>query len=94
MKKHNNIFKNFGIVGSIFGWICAAIIGILAIFVFASLGALMGAVTGWIVSVIPVLGALVKQGFEQVGILYPDLTAIGAMLGFIAGFFKLAIQRN
>jgi len=67
----------------------------LAIFVFASLGAFMGAVTGWIVSVIPGIGTLVRIGFEQVfGILYPDLTAIGAMLGFIAGFFKLAMHRD
>lgn len=66
----------------------AAIIGILAIFFFAMIGALMGAFTGWIVSFVPIIGELVKNGFIQVGVQNPNLTAIGAMIGFVAGFFK------
>ena len=76
-----------GIAAAVVG-IVAAIIGILAIFFFATIGAVMGAITGWIVHVVPVLGPLVENGFRAVGIASPDLVAIGAMLGFVAGFFK------
>ncbi|MFH1306114.1 MAG: hypothetical protein ABIH83_00450 [Candidatus Micrarchaeota archaeon] len=76
-----------GIAAAIVG-IVAAILGIVAIFFFAILGALMGAITGWIVSIVPMLGSLVKEGFATFGIENANLTAIGAMLGFIAGFFK------
>ncbi len=76
-----------GFVAAI-GGVIVAIIGILAIFLFAMLGALMGAITGWIVQVVPVLGPLVKSGFMAIGVQNPDLVAIGAMLGFVGGFFK------
>jgi hypothetical protein len=73
-----------GLVGLV-----AVLIGILAIFIFAIIGALMGAITGWILGLTPVLGEAVKQGFTSVfNVQSPDLVAIGAMLGFIAGFFK------
>ncbi|MFH1224342.1 MAG: hypothetical protein V1676_00900 [Candidatus Diapherotrites archaeon] len=71
-----------------------AILGIIAIFFFAIIGALMGAVTGLILSIVPVLGALVVSGFAQVGVTNPDLPAIGAMLGFVAGFFKSVINQG
>ncbi len=73
-----------GVVGLV-----AVLIGIFAIFLFAIIGALMGAITGWILSYTPILGAAVKQGFTSLfNIQSPDLVSIGAMLGFIAGFFK------
>ncbi len=73
-----------GVVGLI-----AVLIGILAIFIFAIIGALMGAITGLILSYTPFLGQAVKDGFTSVlNVKSPDLVAIGAMLGFIAGFFK------
>ncbi len=73
-----------GVVGLV-----AVLIGIFAIFLFAIIGALMGAITGWILSYTPILGQAVKQGFTSVfNIQSPDLVSIGAMLGFIAGFFK------
>jgi hypothetical protein len=76
-----------GIIAAI-GGVIVAIVGIFAIFLFAILGALMGAVTGWIVQMVPVLGPLVKGGFMAIGLQNPDLVAIGAMLGFVGGFFK------
>lgn len=68
--------------------IAAVIIGIIAVFLFAIFGALMGAVTGFILQIAPIIGPLVQQGFASVGVKDPSLVAIGAMLGFIAGFFK------
>lgn len=77
-----------GIGGFVLG-ILAVLFGIVAIFLFAILGALIGAITGWILEMTPILGPAVKSGFSAVfGIQSPDLVAIGAMLGFIAGFFK------
>jgi hypothetical protein len=76
-------------IGGFFVGIFAVLFGIVAIFLFAIFGALIGAITGWILSLTPILGPAVKSGFSAVfGITDPDLVAIGAMLGFIAGFFK------
>ena len=71
-----------------------ATMGIIAIFFFAIIGALMGAVTGFILSIVPVLGQLVVSGFAQAGVQNANLTAIGSMLGFIAGFFKSATGKG
>lgn len=68
--------------------VLAAILGIFAIFFFAIIGALMGAITGFILQLVPVISPLVKEGFTAIGIANPNLTAIGAMLGFVGGFFK------
>lgn len=76
-----------GVMASLIG-IFAVIVGILAIFFFAIIGALIGAATGFILQYVPVLGSLVIHGFELVGIQNPDLVALGAMLGFVGGFFK------
>ncbi len=63
--------------------------GLIAIFIFAIIGALMGAVGGFLVQITPWLGDTVKAGFSLIfGVESPDLVAIGAMLGFIAGFFR------
>ncbi len=73
-----------GLVGLV-----AVMVGIFAIFLFAIFGALMGAITGWILGYTPILGPAVRQGFTSLfNVQSPDLVAIGAMLGFIAGFFK------
>ncbi|MEW6748991.1 MAG: hypothetical protein AB1295_04765 [Candidatus Micrarchaeota archaeon] len=82
--------KTAGMVigGIVIGFI-VVLVGIIGIFLFAIFGALIGAVTGWILSMTPVLGDAVKAGFTSVfEIESPDLVAMGAMLGFIAGFFK------
>lgn len=71
-----------------------ATMGIIAIFFFAIIGALMGAITGFILSIVPVLGPLVVSGFAQLGVQNADLAAIGAMLGFVAGFFKSVINQG
>jgi hypothetical protein len=68
--------------------IAFVLVGIVAVFVYAIFGALIGAITGWLVNIAPVLGPAVTNGFIQIGIKQPDLVALGAMLGFIAGFFK------
>lgn len=89
-KIEKNIEKGVGFaVGGFFVGIFTVLFGILAIFLFAILGALVGAITGWILEMTPMLGPAVKSGFGAIfGIADPDLVSIGAMLGFIAGFFK------
>jgi hypothetical protein len=76
-------------IGGLFIGLIVVLFGIIGIFLFAIFGALIGAITGWILSYTPILGEAVKLGFTSVfGVESPDLVAIGAMLGFIAGFFK------
>lgn len=76
-------------IGSVVVGFIAVIFGLIAIFIFATIGAIMGAVTGLIVGSTPILGDVVRAGFSSIfDIQSPDLVAIGAMLGFIAGFFK------
>lgn len=77
-----------GIGGIVIG-VIAVLVGIIAIFIFATIGAIVGAVAGWIVGHTPILGDIVRAGFSSIfEIESPDLVAIGAMIGFIAGFFK------
>ena len=76
-------------IGGLFIGLIVVLFGIIAMFLFAIFGALIGAITGWILSYTPILGEAVKSGFTSVfGVESPDLVAIGAMFGFIAGFFK------
>jgi hypothetical protein len=76
-------------IGGLFIGLIVVLFGIIGIFLFAIFGALIGAITGWILTHTPILGEAVKSGFTSVfGVESPDLVAIGAMLGFIAGFFK------
>ncbi len=72
----------------------AALVGIFAIFFFATIGAIMGAIAGWIVGLVPIIGELVKTGFTQIGMQNPNLVAIGAMLGFVGGFFKSTMAKS
>jgi len=76
-----------GVVAAISGLVVAAL-GILAIFFFAIFGALIGAFSGWLVSMAPYLGNWVVEGFRMFGVQNPNLVPIGAALGFVAGFFK------
>jgi len=69
--------------------VMVVIFGLIAIFLFAIIGALMGAIGGFLVQITPWLGSTVKAGFSSIfEVESPDLVAIGAMLGFIAGFFR------
>jgi len=43
---------------------------------------------------VPILGNMVLNGFHQIGIQNANLAEIGAMLGFIAGFFKPVFERR
>ena len=82
-------------IGGLFVGLIVVLFGIIGIFLFAIFGALIGAITGWILSNTPILGEAVKSGFTSVfEIESPDLVAIGAMLGFIAGFFKNWDSKN
>jgi hypothetical protein len=86
----SDLFKAIGVatVASFVG-IFALLLGVLGIFIFATIGAIIGALTGFIVQYVPILNELVITGFIQVlGIESPNLVAIGAMLGFVGGFFK------
>lgn len=96
-KPKANNWIGLGIFGAIVAAIIGAfvvIVGIVAIFFFAIIGALMGAITGYILHLVPVLGPLVENGLVQLGIKNPDLTSIGAAIGFIAGFFKSAHEHK
>ncbi len=85
-----NPIKAIGMaIGGVVIGIMVVVVGIIGIFLFAILGALIGAITGFILSYTPILGDLVREGFTAVlEVQNPDLVSIGAMLGFIAGFFK------
>jgi len=83
-----SVFSLVGVGAAAIVGVLMVLIGILAIFLFAIIGALVGAITGTILDMVPVLGPLVKQGFMAFGVANPNLPAIGAMLGFVAGFFK------
>lgn len=81
--------KGPGFIGGFLAGAGVVVFGLVAIFVFAIIGALMGAITGFILEHTPILGVAIKDGFASVfGVFAPNLVAIGAMLGFIAGFFK------
>jgi hypothetical protein len=83
----NKTLMGFGL-GMVTGFMIV-VVGIIGIFLFAILGALMGAIAGWIVGMTPLLGDAVRSGFTSIfDVAEPDLVQIGAMLGFIAGFFK------
>lgn len=86
----SNVFKAVGMATmASFVGLFALLIGVFGIIVFATIGAVMGAITGFIVQYVPILNELVITGFVQVlGIESPNLIAIGAMLGFVGGFFK------
>lgn len=85
----SDLIKGIGIgLGAAVIGVFAAFVGIVAIFLYAIMGALIGAVTGFILQYVPVLGPLVIHGFTTIGVQNPDLVSLGAMLGFIGGFFK------
>lgn len=85
-----DMLKAAGIaIGGLVIGVFVVLLGIVAVFLFAIFGALIGAITGWIISQTPILGDAVSKGFTSIfEVESPDLIAIGAMLGFIAGFFK------
>ncbi|MBU0586008.1 hypothetical protein KJ780_00695 [Candidatus Micrarchaeota archaeon] len=79
---------------SLFGIAIAFIIGLAVIFLYAISGALFGALIGFLVEITPILGDLVKTGLFEFGIENANLIAIGAALGFLAGFFKQIFNRE
>ena len=91
-----DIIKTAGMaIGGLFVGLVVVLFGIVGIFLFAIFGALIGAITGWIVAQTPILGEAVRNGFSSIfEVESPDLVAIGAMLGFIAGFFKNWESKN
>ena len=86
----SNVFKAVGMATmASFVGLFALLLGVFGIIIFATIGAVMGAITGFIVQYVPILNEFVILGFVQVlGIESPNLVAIGAMLGFVGGFFK------
>ena len=86
----SDVFKAVGVATmASFVGLFALLLGVFGIIVFATIGAIMGAITGFIIQYVPILNELVITGFVQVlNIQNPDLVSIGAMLGFVGGFFK------
>ena len=58
------------------------------LFITSIAGALIGAFCGLVLGYIPFLGDWIKMGFASFGFKNVDLVQVGAMLGFIGGFFK------
>ncbi len=82
MSSDNNILT---IVG-------ASIVAAIIIFLSIILGTTFGAFVGYVVS-LTFLGDWVIQGFKVFEInAYGQLTVIGAMLGFVGGFFKSTLS--
>jgi len=79
------------IAGSVVGLgvICIAAI---ALFIGLVLGAFLGALSGWFLSLTP-LGNWIIEGFKVFGLdATGKLVDIGAMLGFVSGYFKHTIS--
>ena len=77
-------------------YLIGVIMGILVValmFVFAIIGALFGAFTGWVISM-TFLGPMIQHGLESLGAKSPNLVEIGALLGFVASFFKNYASRK
>jgi len=76
-------------------WISFTITGLITaglFFLYIILGALIGTIMGWIISLTP-LGSLVEEGFNVFGFhATGKLPHIGAMLGFLSGFLKGLIE--
>ena len=72
-------------------------VGIIAgilLFVAVVLGTILGAFTGWILS-LTFLGDWIISGFKAFGVNSEGkLVVIGAMLGFLSGFFKSSIYKS
>lgn len=79
-------------VAAVFAIVIAAIITIVIavglVFLMSIGGAIFGAVGGWFISMIPYVGDWVVNGFATFGIENVNLVHVGAMLGFVGGFFK------
>jgi len=66
----------------------AGVVIIVLLFVYVVAGTAIGALTGWVVSWTP-LGKMVVKGLEILNLhAEGGLMAIGAMLGFVTGFFR------
>jgi len=64
------------------------VLGIIGIFILWAIGgALIGAFAGWIVSKF-FLGQWIVEGLKSIGFNNVNLVHFGALLGFVAGFFK------
>ena len=75
------------------GTIVAGIV-VAAILLWVFLGTLIGAFAGWILSLTP-FGSWIEEGFASIGIdARGKLVAIGALLGFISGFFRHTIKEK
>jgi hypothetical protein len=75
-------------LNNLFVWIGIVVTFVGLVFVFVILGTLIGLFTGWVIHISP-LRWWVEQGFLVVGFnVSGKLPHIGAMLGFIGGFFS------
>lgn len=66
---------------------------LVMLFVFPLLHTAMGAFVGWVISLTP-LGGWIINGFSYFGVKIDNLVNLGAMLGFISGFFKSVTTNN
>ncbi|MFA5410098.1 MAG: hypothetical protein WC343_15090 [Bacilli bacterium] len=65
----------------------AGVLAVLLIFVAVILSTLVGAVCGWVVGLTP-LGGMVLHALAGFGVTGIPLTDLGALVGFVSGFFS------
>lgn len=76
----------------ILGLIVAIVAGVM-LFVAIIFGTAFGALTGYLLS-LTILGDWIISGFKMFGFnISGNLTVVGAMLGFLSGFFKTSVTK-
>jgi len=68
-----------------------AVIGLLAvgfiIFIAPLIGVICGSFVGWVIS-ITFFESWIKDALSSFGVTHVNLTCLGALLGFVGGFFR------
>lgn len=73
--------------------ILGSFIVVFIIMIAACIGSLFGAFTGWVVNLTPI-GTWITKAFESFGVRGLSLVDFGALLGFVASFFRTNINTS
>lgn len=74
-------------------WAGFGVLGIFLLFFACIFGALVGAFSGWLLSLTP-LGGMVVAGFGFFGVKVDSIVSLGAAIGFVSGFFSHYSSRS